>query len=99
MRASFFLLLALVAFAVGNAAPVAEDEEAELRAEFDAMDLDKDGLIDRRELAQMEDAPEESDIEEFITSFDQDGDGKISYEEIIDDAINHVGEDDYDNVE
>lgn len=73
-----------------EATPVA-DEEAELRAEFDAMDADGDGLIDRTELAQMEDAPDEQDIDEFISSFDQDGDGKISYDEIIDDALNNPG--------
>lgn len=32
--------------------------------------------------------------EEFIMSFDQDGDGKISYDEIIDDALNNPQADD-----
>ncbi|KAG8459628.1 hypothetical protein KFE25_000984 [Diacronema lutheri] len=90
--------LALLALTAAGAAPVA-DEEAELRAEFDAMDMDKDGLIDRQELARMEDAPEEQDINEFITSFDQDGDGKISYDEIIDDALNNPKPDDGDEAE
>mmetsp|Transcript_4577 Transcript_4577/g.11803 ORF Transcript_4577/g.11803 Transcript_4577/m.11803 type:complete len:100 (+) Transcript_4577:23-322(+) len=95
MRATLFFLFAIIAAAAfADSAPVGADEEAELRAEFDAMDLDKDGLIDRRELSQMDDAPEESDIDEFIMSFDQDGDGKISYEEIIDDAMNNPGNDD-----
>lgn len=88
MTKTLLLLLVIAAAAFADSAPVGADEEAELRAEFDAMDLDKDGLIDRRELSQMEDAPEEGDIDEFIMSFDQDGDGKISYEEIIDDALN-----------
>lgn len=57
----FLLAVAAIVLRVGAAAPVA-DEEAELRAEFDAMDADKDGLIDRDELAKMEDAPSESDI-------------------------------------
>ncbi|KAJ1641006.1 hypothetical protein T492DRAFT_925324 [Pavlovales sp. CCMP2436] len=86
--AAIFVALSVIDFRV-DAAPVADpeaDEEAELRREFDAMDLDRDGLIDRSELSQMEDAPEESDIDEFLSSFDKDGDGKISYDEIIDDV-------------
>jgi Ca2+-binding EF-hand superfamily protein len=94
MRFSLVLALALAVLAV-KGVPI-DQEEAELREEFDGMDLDKDGFIDRRELAQMEDAPDEADINEFIMSFDQDGDGKISYQEIIDDALNSADDDEED---
>lgn len=105
------VVLAFLAI-TAQGAPVDErGEDAQLRAEFDVMDLDKDGFVDRTELMRMDDAPDEADVDEFITasspsgrvcaparlsplpslshatqSFDQNGDGKVSYEEISDDV-------------
>lgn len=110
MRVARALLLACAALAIVSAGAEEADladgdemdstdgEEAELRAEFDAMDTDGDGLIDRDELATMKDAPEESDIDSFLSSFDKDGDGKISFDEVLDEALNQPSDedDDYD---
>lgn len=67
----------------------------EAREEFDEIDLNKDGFIDREEVRSMEEVPPEEEVDEFFHTYDADGDGKVSFEEIIQGDADDGGFDDY----
>ena len=55
----------------------------EARGEFDEIDTNSDGFIDREEIAAMPEAPEDEELEEFFDTYDVNKDGKVSFEEIL----------------
>ena len=78
---------------MGNLSPEEEAKiKKECREEFDKLDTDKSGLIDKKEFRVLLDKiakniggtpPKEEDFDEAFNGFDKDNSGKISFEEVF----------------
>lgn len=55
--------------------PASEEEVLEAQEEFSSIDLNKDGTITRDEISNMEEPPEQEEIDEFFETYDENGDG------------------------
>merc|ERR1711865_1346345 len=60
-----------------------EDEVAEAREEFESIDKNGDGFLERDEIMAMEEVPEAEEITEFFETYDLDKDDKVTFEEIL----------------
>ena len=68
------------------------EEEAKLKEEFDKIDTDKSGMIDKKEFKALIDKvaknaeidpPKDEDFEGMFKKFDKDNSGKITFDEIF----------------
>ena len=61
--------------------------EEEIRAQFEKLDVNKDGTIDANELKKVllygEEALTEDEVQQIISEFDVNDDGKLSLEEFL----------------
>ena len=46
-------------------------------------DTNKDGYISREEILEMEEVPERDEIDEFFNTYDDNGDGRVTFDEIL----------------
>ena len=78
---------------MGNLSPEEEAKlKKELKEEFDKVDTDKSGMIEKKEFRELInkvvkncelDPPKEEDFEEMFKEFDKDNSGKITIDEIF----------------
>jgi hypothetical protein len=68
---------------------LAPEEYDEMRADFDAMDADRSGVVDKSEIVESlkkergGQAPSAEDVDGMLAMLDMDGDGKVTFVEYV----------------
>ena len=73
-----------------GAKKLTDDQAKELKKAFEMIDTDGNGFLDKEEIRKMlqgmDSDVDDAAVEEFLRNADQDGDGRVSFDEFIKDV-------------